>query len=150
MRLRKFMIDNVRYGDVEGRFDGDGGEFFLINLKGYLLSIVTLGIYSFWWQKDMFEYLINETSFHKDEDELVLISTVTGGGIFKLQIVNLLLTVFTLGLGFAWVEMRTMKYYTENIRINGTINLDSITQTEEEYNNAFGEGALDFFDMDLF
>ena len=150
MKLRTYMTGNVRYGEVEGRFKGDGAHFFVLNLKGYLLSLITLGIYMFWWQKDLFAYSINNTSFHKDEQEITMESTMTGGGLFGLQIVNLLITIVTLGFGYAWVEMRTMKFYTENIKIEGDIDLASLTQTEEEYNNAFGEDALDFFDMDIF
>ena len=150
MRLQKYMRQNIRYGEVEGRFEGDGGEFFILNLKGYLLTLITLGIYSFWWQKDIFAYMIDNTSFHKGEEKIELKSTMTGGGLFGLQIVNLLITIFTLGIGFAWVQMRTLKFYTENIQVGGDIDLNSITQTEEEYNDAFGDGALDFFDIDLF
>ena len=150
MKLRKYLIDNVRYGEVEGRYEGDGFDFFILNLKGYFLTLITLGIYMFWWQKDIFAYYMDNMSFHKDEQEVKITSTVTGGGLFKLQIVNLLLTIVTLGFGYAWVEMRTMKFFTENIQIEGDIDMASITQTEDEYKNAFGEDALDFFDMDLF
>ena len=150
MKLRKYMMGNVRYGEVEGRFDGDGGEYFGVIIKGYLLTLVTLGIYSFWWQRDLFNYMMENTSFHKDEQKIEIKSTVTGGGIFKLGLVNILLLIFTLGIGYAWVAVRTTKYYTENLILEGDIDLASLTQTEEEYNNAFGDGALDFFDIDLF
>ena len=150
MRLNRYMVGNVRYGEVEGRFKGDGGEYFILNLKGYLLTLVTLGIYMFWWQKDLIGYIIGNTSFHKGDEKIELRSTMTGGELFKLQIVNLLITVFTLGIGFAWVEMRTLKFYAENILVEGDIDLNSLTQTEEEYSDAFGDGALDFFDIDLF
>ena len=150
MKLRTYMIGNVRYGEVEGRYEGDGGTFFWLNLKGYLLTLITLGIYIFWWQKDVFAYMIDNTSFHKGEEKVALKSTLTGGGLFGLMIVNMLITIFTLGLGYAWVQVRTMKFYIENIKMEGDIDLASLTQTEEEYKNALGEDALDFFDMDLF
>ena len=149
MKLREYIVGNVRYGEVEGDFDGDGFDYFILNLKGYLLSLITLGIYSFWWQKDLFNYIIDNTSFHKGEEKITMESTVTGGGIFVLMITNLLIALFTLGLGYAWVEVRTTKYIIENIKLTGDIDLASLTQTEEEYKNALGEGALDFFDMDL-
>ena len=149
MKLREYVVGNVRYGEVEGDFDGDGFDFFILNLKGYFLSLITLGIYSFWWQKDLTVYYIDNTSFHKGEEKITMESTVTGGGFFVLTITNLLITLLTLGLGYAWVEVRTTKYIMDNINLTGDIDLSSLTQTEEEYTNAFGEGALDFFDMDL-
>ena len=33
----------------EFKYKGNGGEYFVLNLKGYFLSIITLGIYMFWW-----------------------------------------------------------------------------------------------------
>jgi uncharacterized membrane protein YjgN (DUF898 family) len=33
--------------------------------------------------------------------------------------------------------------------MEGDIDIDSIHQTEEEYTNAFGEDAVDFFEIDL-
>ena len=150
MKLNSYMIGNVRYGEVEGRFQGKGSEFFMITLKGSLLTLITLGIYSFWWQKDMFAYQLSKISFHKGEQEIRFKSTMTGGGLFKLQIVNILLTIFTFGIAYAWVEMRTRKFYTDHVKIAGNIDLASLTQTEEEYKNAFGEDAVDFFDINLF
>jgi len=45
--------------------------------------------------------------------------------------------------------MRTQRFIWNHIKMEGDINLNEIHQTEEEYTNAFGEGALDFFDFDL-
>ena len=28
----------------------------MLNLKGYFLTLITFGIYVFWWQKELFEY----------------------------------------------------------------------------------------------
>ncbi len=150
VNLRKYIIDHIRYGEVEGRYKGEGLELFLINLKGMLLSLVTLGIYSFWWQKDIIAYMIDNASFHRGEDSLKMQSTLTGGGLLKLTLVNMLIAIFTLGLGFAWVEIRTLKYITEHIKITGNLDLGQLSQTEEEYKEALGEDALDFFDFDLF
>ena len=150
IHMRKYTLSNVRYGDVQCRYQGDGGEFFILNLKGYFLTLITLGIYSFWWQKDLFNYYVDNTRFVKDDQSLYLHSTATGGGFFRLLVVNLLLIVFTLGLGYAWAEMRTMRYITENIVFSGDLDLDTVQQTEDEYKNAFGEDMLDFFDIDLF
>lgn len=150
INLRKYIIGHIRYGEVEGRYKGEGLDLFLINLKGVLLSILTLGIYSFWWQKDIIAYMIDNASFHRGEDSLKMQSTFTGGGLLKLTLVNMLIAIFTLGLGFAWIEVRTLKYITEHIKIAGNLDLGQLSQTEEEYKDALGEDALDFFDFDLF
>lgn len=149
MNIRKYTHENIRYGDVEFSNDSDGGEWFLLNLKGYFLTIFTLGIYFFWWERDAFNYYINNIRMRKGEEEIICYSTATGGGFFRLLIGNLLLTVFTLGFGKAWADMRTQRFICDNISMEGNININEIHQTEEEYTNAFGEDALDFFEIDL-
>jgi uncharacterized membrane protein YjgN (DUF898 family) len=85
----------------------------------------------------------------KDDQKIKCYSTATGGGFFELIIINLLITVFTLGFGAAWAEMRTQKFIWDNIKMEGDINIEDINQTEEEYKNALGEDAMDFFEIDL-
>ncbi len=149
INLRNYLIGNIKFGDIKFKYNGDGGDYFILNLKGYFLSIITLGIYIFWWQKDLFEYYINNISLNKEGDKIELESTVTGGGLFKLTIVNLLMIIFTLGLGAAWVEIRTAKYLISNIYLKGTIDLDSISQTEENYKDATGDDIQDMLDMNF-
>lgn len=149
MKLRRYTHQNIRYGDVEFDNNCNGGDWFVLNLKGYFLTLITLGIYAFWWQRDIFNYYIDNMSMQKDEQKIRCYSTATGGGFLKLRVVNFLLVVFTLGFGTAWAEMRTQHFIWNNIKMEGDINPDKISQTEEEYTNAFGEGAMDFFDFDL-
>lgn len=149
INMRNYVLGNIRFGDVEFNSNGDGGDYFMLNLKGYLLTVITLGIYSFWWQKDLFEYYINNLSLSKEDKEIALNSTVTGEGFFSLAIVNLLIIIGTLGIGYAWVVTRTMKYIFENIEMEGNIDLNLLLQTEENYKDATGEDIGDFLDMDF-
>lgn len=149
MNLLRYTHEHVRYGDVEFSNDSNGGDWFVLNLKGYILTVLTLGIYSFWWHSERFEYYINNISAYKGDQKLRCRSTATGGDFFGLLVVNFLIVVFTLGFGKAWADVRTQKFICEHVEINGNINLAEITQTEEEYINAFGEDTLDFFDIDI-
>ncbi|WP_367756045.1 YjgN family protein [Flavobacterium sp. WC2430] len=149
INLRKYLVGNVRFGDAEFDYSGDGSDYFILNLKGYFLSIFTLGIYFFWWQKDLFEYYIDNLTVNKENKEIRLNSTVTGGGFFKLAIVNLAIIVFTLGLGYAWAVTRTLNYIFNNIQLDGNIDLDALNQTEENYKDATGEDLSDFLDLDF-
>lgn len=149
INLRKYLIENIRFGDIEMEYDGNGAEYFMLNLKGYLLTLVTFGIYGFWWQQEIIEYYINNLKMHKDKESIDFETTVTGGGIFKLTIVNMIIMFCTLGLGYAWVQMRTFKYIASNIQLEGTIDLDNIHQTEAAYKDATGEDIGDMLDMDF-
>ena len=142
MKMRRYTHQNVRYGDAEFDNKGDGGDFFALNLKGYYLSIITLGIFIFWWQKDLFNYHINKMTITKGDQKIKCYSTATGGGFFKLRIVNFFIVVFTLGLGNAWAEMRIQRFIWSHIKMEGDINIDEIQQTEAEY-NPFQQDFLD-------
>ncbi len=147
MNMRNYLLGNVRFGDSEFEYDGDGGDYFILNLKGYLLTIVTLGIYSFWWQKDLFEYYVNNLSLKKGNEKINFTSTASGGDFFGLVMVNLLILIFTLGLGYAWVATRTMKFIFGHVALDGNFNLDTLMQTEENYKDATGEDLSDFLDL---
>ena len=149
MNIRRYTHQNIRYGNVAFSNEAEGGEYFWIIFKGYLLSLATLGIYSFWWQSDIFAYYIDNMEMTKDNQKIKCYSTATGGGFFELLIINFLITVFTLGFGKAWADMRTQKFICDNIKMEGDINIEDINQTEEEYKNALGEDAMDFFEIDL-
>ncbi|MFC5682028.1 YjgN family protein [Flavobacterium sp. MAHUQ-51] len=148
INLRTYLLGNVRFGDAEFEYDGDGGDYFVLNLKGYFLTIITLGIYGFWWQKDLFEYYVNNLTIRKGNEKINFTSTASGGDFFSLILVNLLILIFTLGLGYAWVVTRTMEFIFSNITLDGDLNLDTLMQTEENYKDATGEDLSDFLDLD--
>lgn len=149
MNIRRYTHENIRYGDVEFENSSEGKEFFFILLKGYLLSIITLGIYLFWLERNIFNYYVNSISMKRGNEQVRCYSTATAGGMFWLIMGNLLLVIFTLGLGGAWAEMRTYRFIWNNVKLEGDIDFESVHQTEEEYKNAFGEDALDFLDMNV-
>lgn len=149
MNLRRYTHSNIRYGDVEFSNNSRGSDFFKIMIVGYILTGVSLGIYYFWWKTDIYNYYVNSISIKKGDNEIFCYSNLMGFEMLKLMVGNFFIIVFTLGLGTAWAEMRSKKYLTNSICLKGNINLDSIHQTEEEYTNALGEDAMDFFDLDI-
>lgn len=149
INLRNYVLSNVRFGDAELNYNGDGGDYFILNLKGYFLTVFTLGIYSFWWQKDIFEYYVNNLSLHKDNKKIEFTNTANGGDFLGLLLTNFLLIIFTLGLGYAWVATRTIKFIMDHIELDGNIDLDSLQQTEENFKDATGDDISDFLDIDF-
>jgi uncharacterized membrane protein YjgN (DUF898 family) len=149
MKLRSYLLNNVRVGNVECRYKGNGMEYFLMNLKGLLLSLITLGIYISWWQKDLFAYYVNNLTLNKDNQQIRIKSTAKGGEFFKLNIVNFLLIIFTLGIGYAWAVTRTMKFITGKIKLEGDMDLNNIQQTEDDYNDATGDDMTGFLDINF-
>ena len=117
MKLRSYLLSNVRAGNIEFNYTGIGLEYFILNLKGFLLSLITLGIYSFWWYKDLLAYYVDNLSMHKDGQQIKLKSVATAGDLFKMIMGNFLIVIFTLGLGYAWAITRTMNFMVSKIKL---------------------------------
>lgn len=149
MNVRKYTHENIRYGDVEFTNTSDGGDWFGVMFFGYIKTIFSFGIYVFWWQRDIFDYYINNIGMKKGDQIVKCHSTATGGDFFELIIGNLFIIIFSFGLGIAWVDIRTQKFIFEHIKMEGNINFSEISQTEEEYKDAFGEDAMDFFEIEI-
>lgn len=103
----------------------------------------------FWWQKDQFEFLVNNMRLEQDEDTIFFNSKATGGGFAGLMIVNLLILVFTLGLGYAWIVTRTMNFVMNNIEGSGYYSFDALVQSQEEYSDATADDMADILDLGL-
>lgn len=149
MNIRNYVLGNLRFGSGEFYYEGDGWEFFKMNIKGYFLTLFTLGIYMFWWQADMFRYSVEKLRLLHGNKSFSFQSKATGGDFAGLLIVNALLFVFTLGLGYAWIQVRTIKFMMANVEIDGDITLADLQQTEEEYKNATGEDLADILDLGI-
>lgn len=149
--LRTYLIGHLRYGSSRFAYKGDGMEFFIMNLKGYFLTIITLGIYGFWWQRDIFYYYVDNLSWEfNDGKRIQFKSTATGGGFFGLLVGNLLLIIFTLGIGFAWAEVRMMRFVMEHVEFHGDADLDAVVQTELEHKDATADDLGDLMDFGIF
>lgn len=149
VKLQKYLISNVKVGDASFDFNGKVGEFVKVVLLGYLLTIITLGIYVFWWENNMRKYYIENMVIEKDDTKIELKWNATGLDMFVLLIVNSFIILFTLGIGFAWVEVRTAKFMLENIGFQGNIDLDALAQKQDQYRDATGEDMSDFMDIDF-
>lgn len=64
---------------IRPRFHGDGGSLFVIHLKNLLLTIITLGIYSFWAKTEVRKYLYGQVAFDGDRFQY----HGTGGELLK-------------------------------------------------------------------
>ncbi len=148
--LRKYIFNNTRFGNIKFSYDADGTAFFLLNLKGILLTIVTLGIYSFWFAKERFDFLVKHITLHQDEKVMKIRSHFSVGDYFSLTIVNVLLLFITLGFAYPWVVVRSINFIVKSAEAIGDIDLNTISQTEAEYRDAFGEDMMDVVDFGIF
>jgi uncharacterized membrane protein YjgN (DUF898 family) len=147
--LRRYLISNIRFGNVRFDYKGNGGDYLLLNLKGLFLSIITFGVYAFWWMKDNYNYYIENIVIIQDERELEISSDISALDVFTLIFGNYLIILFTLGLGYPWALIRSMRFVYDNANIDANFNTSLIAQTEENYTDAMGDDLTDMFDINI-
>ncbi|HPH20345.1 MAG TPA: DUF898 family protein [Haliscomenobacter sp.] len=149
IKLRRYVIDHIRFGNAEFSFKANGTDWFALNLAGYFITLITLGIYGFWWMKDRLKFLFSHVRIQQDEETIKVRTHFTAGNFFELTIINGLLMVFTLGLATPWVMIRNIKYIFDNLTLEGAFDADALEQTEDDYRDATGDDLMDALDMGL-
>jgi uncharacterized membrane protein YjgN (DUF898 family) len=70
----------------------------------------------------------------------------TAGSLISLVIVNLLILIFTLGIGRPFIQQRLIRYMCDRLEVIGTIDVDRIAQSQAALDQT-GEGLADGFDL---
>ena len=70
----------------------------------------------------------------------------TAGSLISLVIVNLLILIFTLGIGRPFIQQRLIRYMCDRLEVIGTIDVDRIAQSQAALDQT-GEGLADAFDL---
>jgi uncharacterized membrane protein YjgN (DUF898 family) len=72
----------------------------------------------------------------------------TASSLISLVIVNLLILIFTLGIGRPFIQQRLIRYMCDRISVQGTIDVDRIAQSMATLDKT-GEGLADAFDISV-
>ena len=148
INVRKYVIENMRFGNVEMTYSGKGNELFWIVFKGIFLSIITLGIYSFWYSRNLIHYSINHVHWHQGMSVSKMKSHITVNAIFA----NFLFAIaipLTAGIALPWFIIHSIKIVIDSTELVGDFDPNQIKQTQEEYKHATGEDMLDMLHMSL-
>jgi uncharacterized membrane protein YjgN (DUF898 family) len=97
---------------------GDGGNLLAVHLMGLLLTMVTLGIYRFWWRTNVRRYLWSAVSYKGDPFEY----TGKGGELFVGFLIVMFLVVAPLsGVYFAGLWLTKSGHLVPGIALMATI-----------------------------
>lgn len=105
-----------KVGDLD--FVGTGGHLFVTFLVGYLLTLVTLGIYSFWFAIKLFKFYSNNTVATVNGTAYSADFTGTGGQYLVKSLLGYLLSMVTLGIYSFWFIADLLKWQTDNLPIS--------------------------------
>ncbi|HIA18166.1 MAG TPA: DUF898 family protein [Planctomycetaceae bacterium] len=123
-RLISWFYDQIQIraggGDpITLSFQGTGGAFFGVFIGGYILTFVTLGIYSFWFQVNLWKFQHDNTVVTMPSGNRLAVSfTGTGGQYAGLCIIGMILTGLTLGLYMFRFMVTMIQFQTDSIEIS--------------------------------
>lgn len=95
-----------------------------------------------WWQAYLLRYLVARTR----AGGVLFATALTTRHMWGFMVVNYLILLLTLGLGWPWVMHRTLRLIADQLWIYGVPDGASIRQPADRGPN-YGEGLLDMFDV---
>ncbi|NMD07844.1 MAG: DUF898 domain-containing protein [Phyllobacteriaceae bacterium] len=70
----------------------------------------------------------------------------SAGSVIWLAVVNILILIFTLGIGWPYINQRTVRFVVDRISLDGLVDIDRIQQSQVPLDKR-GEGLADAFDV---
>lgn len=114
-----YKINHTSYNGKRLKFEGQGTNLFVQRFKWILLTIITLGIYSFWIPIKMEKWVTS--NMHFEDEEFNENESFFDGKVIQLIGINLityLLTLISLGLLFPFVYCYKQKWIARHTVIN--------------------------------
>lgn len=137
---QRYLLSRTSWRGIRFRLEGSPAPYIKTFLGGYLLSIVTLGLYAPVWLNNLRRLMINATSLgtcsfeYRGEDRVV----------FWMGVKGFLLSLVTFGIYGFWYHARLIRYELANTWFSGAHAETSITGRE-----LFGLTLLQVFGITL-
>ena len=116
------------------KYLGSRSELFWLYLKGIFLTILTLGIYGFWFSVDMRKYIFSHLRF----GDLSFDFHGKGKTLFWITIKFCILFFLTLGIYSFWYYRDLYRFYAQNT---------TVTQNGKTQHLKFNMKAVDLFEL---
>ncbi len=116
--------------------------FLLAAFAAYMLFGLLILPLRCWWQAYLLRYLVSRSR----AGEVLFATALTTRQMWGFLVVNYLIVLLTLGVGWPWVMHRTLRLISGQLWIYGTPDGAAIRQPADR-GPGFGEGLLDMFDV---
>ncbi|WP_295905863.1 YjgN family protein [uncultured Bdellovibrio sp.] len=143
-KVRTYLTNRSRLGSAYFKYDGTDDDYFKLYCKGLFLSIITLGIYSPWFMANLIKFRLKHTSFQNARFEF----TMAGKDVFIYGLVAYFGAIFSFGLAVPWIFSWGLRKITENIYVEGELDLNSIRQRASD-GSAMADDIVAEYDLDL-
>ena len=110
----RYRMSRTSWRGIHWGYRGNLKTLLVKYVSGILLSIITLGIYSFWFAVDIRKYILNHIRF----GNVSFSYTGTGGEYFAIVLKGWILTILTLGIYMFWYSKDIFNFYINHIKIH--------------------------------
>jgi uncharacterized membrane protein YjgN (DUF898 family) len=100
------------WGSTPFHYDGIRMNFFRIFTKGFLITLLTFGVYGSWFQVEIRRYLLRHLKF----GDIAFDFTGKGETLFWIQIKMRLFFILTAGVYSFWYFKNLFEFYVENTK----------------------------------
>lgn len=107
VNARRYRLSRCSWRGIRFSFRGGVRDFVNIYVKGWLLTLITFGLYYPIWQNRRQSFLLGDSYFGNQR----LAFDGRGKDIFLGFVLHLLLTLPTLGLCWVWYGARVQRYF---------------------------------------
>ena len=88
--ITKILIENIQYNGKSVTFNGKFGSYVGTVIVGFILSIITLGIYMAWFIKNIYSFFIDNSSYENESFKF----RGKGGQLFVIFLLTLFVPIF--------------------------------------------------------
>lgn len=120
-KLYSYLFEHLHFGSYRFKFEGDPGKLFKIYLKNFILGIITLGFYLIWGIQKEFNYIMEHSMFVHGDHKIQMGIKANTLQIFELYVGNVLIVLFTLGIGTPFAVVRSLTFMAEHTYLPETI-----------------------------
>lgn len=106
----RYRISRTSWRGIYFSFDGNMREFFNLYFLHFILTILTFGIYSSWFNVKIMNYLFSHTRFGQYKMNFV----GKGEDLFVINLLGVILTFITFGIYGAWYLKNRFHFTIEN------------------------------------
>jgi uncharacterized membrane protein YjgN (DUF898 family) len=114
--VRAYLLSRTQWRGIRfGLVEGGAGQYAKTFLGGYLLTLLTLGIYGPFWINNLRRIITKSTRLGSEPFEY----DGVGKDVFWIAFKGVLLSIVTLGIYSFWMQAELQRYYLEHTAFSG-------------------------------
>ena len=109
----RYRMSRTSYRGIRFGYRGNRQDFIIKYYKWFFLTVITLGIYSFWFSMNERRYIHKNIRY----GDVEFSNDCYGGEWFLLNLKGYLLSIITLGIYSFWWQADIFNYYINNLKM---------------------------------